>query len=369
MLNASLKLRPLLIVIATHYLAIQCATLSHAADGAANSASKPTSPLVWEKLAPIPNPEGLGYPFAGVHGNALLVAGGANFPNGKPWEGGKKVWHDTVFVLESLGGKWKQAGKLPRPLAYGVSISTPDGVACLGGSDAKRHYADCFLLKWSHGKLEVARLPSLPKPCANFTGVLLDHTIYVAGGIEAPNATTALHSFWSLDLSQPGATWQEREPWPGPGRMFATMGGQGGELYLFGGAALKANAAGEAERQWLTDTYRFEPDASWKQIADLPRPVVAAPTPAAALGQSQLLLFGGDDGAQAVTPPNQHRGFPREILAYHIDTNAWTPIGTLPFSFATTPMVDWHGHIVVPGGETRPGIRSNEVWMARIVPR
>ena len=36
-------------------------------------------------------------------GGAILVAGGANFPDKKPWEGGKKVWYDTVFVLETAG--------------------------------------------------------------------------------------------------------------------------------------------------------------------------------------------------------------------------------------------------------------------------
>jgi hypothetical protein len=67
-----------------------------------------------------------------------------------------------VFVLEQPGGAWLEAGKLPRPLGYGVSVSTADGVLCLGGSDAKRHYADAFLLRWSNGKLHWRKMPSLP---------------------------------------------------------------------------------------------------------------------------------------------------------------------------------------------------------------
>lgn len=36
--------------------------------------------------------EGLGLagPITGISGNRLLVAGGANFPDGMPWKGGKK---------------------------------------------------------------------------------------------------------------------------------------------------------------------------------------------------------------------------------------------------------------------------------------
>ncbi len=73
--------------------------------------------------------------FAGVSGGALVAAGGANFPDRKPWEGGKKVWYDTVFVLEKPDGQWKVAGKLPRPLGYGVSATWRDRVVCVGGSD------------------------------------------------------------------------------------------------------------------------------------------------------------------------------------------------------------------------------------------
>jgi len=69
----------------------------------------------------------------GVSNGALLVAGGANFPGKKPWEGGAKVWYDTVYVLESPSAKWQVAGNLPRPLGYGVSVTHNGGLICAGG--------------------------------------------------------------------------------------------------------------------------------------------------------------------------------------------------------------------------------------------
>ena len=73
--------------------------------------------LAWKQLPPLPDAPGVAGPFAGVSGGALLVAGGANFPDRMPWEGGKKVWLDRVWVLEKPDGVWREAGKLPRPLA------------------------------------------------------------------------------------------------------------------------------------------------------------------------------------------------------------------------------------------------------------
>ncbi|HTN77120.1 MAG TPA: hypothetical protein VL096_17795, partial [Pirellulaceae bacterium] len=118
----------------------------------------------WQQLAALPDNEGFAGAFAGVSGDALLVAGGANFPDKKPWEGGQKVWHDAVYVLEQPTGKWAVAGKLPRPLGYGVSVTHSGGVVCVGGSDAQRHYASVFRLRWHEGKLLTDLLPDLPQP-------------------------------------------------------------------------------------------------------------------------------------------------------------------------------------------------------------
>src|SRR5205807_99872 len=88
--------------------------------------------LEWRELPPLPDPIGFAGTFAGVSSGALLVGGGANFPDAMPWEGGKKVWYDSVYVLPKPAGQWIAGFKLPRALAYGISVSTKDGVICAG---------------------------------------------------------------------------------------------------------------------------------------------------------------------------------------------------------------------------------------------
>ncbi len=320
------------------------------------------APSDWKALPPIPDKEGFAYPFAGAHDGRLIVAGGANFPGKRPWEGGTKVWYDTVFVLDAPGGEWRVAGRLPRPLGYGVSLTTPEGVLCAGGSDSEQHHADVLCMRLAaNGTPQFEALPPLPKPCANASGALLDRTVYVAGGIDKPEATEALHTFWSLDLDHLERGWQELEPWPGRERMLAAAGAIDGSFYLVGGAALKAGADGKPEREWLRDGWRFTPGQGWRQIADAPQVSVAAPTPMPASG-GRLLLIGGDDGAQLLVDPLEHRGFPRQVFAYAPGENAWAQTGMVPLGLVTTPAVIWEGRVILPGGEKKPGFRSTEVW-------
>ena len=166
--------------------------------GAAWCGTVPAAPvrLEWSELPPLPNPHGVAGPFVGVSSDAFLVAGGANFPDGPPWEGCAKVWHDTIFVLTDPGGTWQAAGRLPRPLAYGVSVTWNQGVVCLGGGDRERHHADAFVLRWTGTRLETTPLPALPRPCAFGAGVLVDDTVYVAGGQETPASDSGLRQFW-----------------------------------------------------------------------------------------------------------------------------------------------------------------------------
>ncbi len=319
--------------------------------------------LDWQQLPPLPDPIGFAGPFAGASGGALIVAGGANFPDKMPWEGGKKIWYDTAFVLDRTNGQWRSALKLPRPLGYGVSVTTPDGVLCIGGSDAKQHVRDVFLLCWRRGKLKSKSLPRLPEPLANSCGTVVGNTVYVAGGTTTPDATNAMKNFWALDFTRRDAKWRELEPWPGPARMLAVAASVGGSFYVAGGTDLAPAAKGQPVRTYLKDVYRFTPGQGWKRVADMPNPVVAAPTPAPACNGTGFLVIGGDDGSLVnFEPKSKHPGFPKRVLSYDAKADQWSVVGETPASRATLPTVPWGDLFVIPSGEMKPGVRSPEVW-------
>jgi len=332
-----------------------------------------TQILHWQKLPDLPNTLGVAGAFAGVSGEALIVAGGANFPeplfkDGQMNPSAKKVWWDDVYVLPTPEGPWQKPASLPRPLAYGASVSTPDGLVCIGGCDANESYADVFLLTWADGKIDRKTLPALPKACFNTAAAMLNSTIYVAGGQESPDARRAMTNFWSLDLSQDESEWIELDPWLGPARILPVATVQDGSFFLFSGCELFTDENGNIKRNYLTDAYQFKPDSGatgrWKKIADLPAPVTAAPTPAIPAGQTHILILGGDNGTysdRTMELADKHPGFSKDILAYHTITDTWTKVGSLPVGHVTATTVKWHDMIVVPSGEIRPGTRSPKI--------
>jgi len=322
------------------------------------------NPVAWEvkRLAPIPDPEGFACPFAGISHGTLLVAGGANFPTKKPWEGGTKIWYDTVWALDRPAGEWKKAGKLPRPLAYGVWADHHERVICAGGSDADKHHSAVFSLEWKDGKINVNELPALPRPIANACGTVVGAMLYIAGGQEKPDSTSALKAFYALDLTAKDAKWRELDAWPGPGRILATAASFDGTFWLIGGTDLSPDKDGKAARTYLKDVYRFHPKTGWTREADLPCSIVAAPTPAA-VDHRGIHLFGGDDGTNlGFQPPEKHPGFRKTALVYDPTTKAWKHGDELPVARVTVPLIHWGDTWIMPNGERGPGVRSPDVW-------
>ncbi|MES1249293.1 MAG: hypothetical protein ABUL46_01345, partial [Chitinophaga rupis] len=178
----------------------------------------------WSQLSPLPDPDGLAVAFAVVSNGALIVAGGTNFPgNGRPWAGGAKTWYDKVYVLSRPDGAWSAAGRLPRPLGYGISITGAGGLICLGGGDAERAYATAFILRYRNGGIETENLPFLPAPLTNGCGVLVKDRLYVAGTIQVLGGAME-NCFWSIDLSAAVKKWETLPSLPGPARILAAAG-------------------------------------------------------------------------------------------------------------------------------------------------
>ena len=340
-------------------------------------AEAPAEMLQWDELPPLPNELGVAGPFIGVHQDALIVAGGANFPQ-PVWES-QKVWHDDIHVLTKTteGFRWRDGGKLPRNIAYGAAASTKQGVVCIGGNDATAVFDEVFLLRWNRESesIDIVDYPRLPKPCAYGAATLVGGVVYLAGGQSGQSLDTAMTNFWALDLATQDRPesfqWQELEPWPGSDRAFnltiTQHNGFSDCIYVISGRRQAGTETSDVE--FLKDVWEFSTSTNtWRRRADCPVSVMAGS--GIGVGQSHVMILGGADGSrffQSDTLRDEHPGFPKRAWAYHTITDTWTSAGETPANQVTTTAVRWGEDIVVASGEIRPRVRSPKVF--RVKPR
>lgn len=329
--------------------------------------------LSWEELPALPDELGVAGPFAGVHNNALIVAGGANFP--KPvWEN-DKVWRDKIYVLTKTKNEeyeWINGGQLPKPIAYGAAVSTKAGVVCMGGNDSKNTFDDVFLLSWNPDTKKITRTkyPSLPKPCAFSAATLVGDVIYLAGGQSGSSLETAMTNFWSLDLSQREKetfAWKELDPWPGESRALnltvSQHNGYNDCVYVMSGRRQTGKKFG-----FLKDVWEYNTTTKiWRKRADSPRCIMAGT--GIGFGQSHIFVLGGATEKlffKTDELKDDHPGFVKKSLAFHTITNTWVEAGETPANHVTTIAVKWGKDIIIPSGEIRPRVRSPKVY--RVTP-
>lgn len=364
----------------------------------AASEDNPFVQFEWGELAIMPPAAGssiqpgLAGAFSGVHNDALIVAGGANFPNASVLEGGKKVYHSDIYILEQQNDgtrSWYEEKRfsLPEPVAYGLSIVTNQGIVCLGGENGTKNFSTAFLLKWDAKNKEITReeLPSLPIAAANMSGGKIGDKVYVAANAGGKKY------FLRLDLEDYDAGWEELPVWAGSARTHAVgvvqNNGKEDCFYLFKGR-FREDAPSST---MLTDSWVYHPnEEQWKPVnlpGGSPNFTLAAGT-GLAVGANHILFFGGDDGKtfnrleqlgssinatldttqlQALSMEREtlirdHPGFTKDIWAFHTITQSWTKIGELPGRpQVTTTAVKWDDRIIIPSGETSPGIRTAAV--------
>lgn len=318
----------------------------------------------WKELSVLPNALGVAGPFAGVHNDALIVAGGANFPQ-PIWES-EKVWYDNIYVLQKDGDDyhWLDGGKLPRRIAYGAAVSTPDGVICMGGNHGDETYDDVFLLSWDRdqSKLSTTDLPSLPKPCAFTAAAIIGNVVYVAGGQSGASLDSAMSNLWSLDLSNRGADlqWQTLAPIPGPSRALnLTVHGSNDCIYVISGRRQSGDTT-----QFLTDVWEYSTSKhSWRKRSAAPQCLMAGT--AVGWDEHRLVVLGGADGSNfhnGASLKDKHPGFPKKAFVYDTWSDRWSDAGATPANHVTTIAVKWGERLIIPSGEIKPKVRSPKIW-------
>lgn len=349
--------------------------------------------------------QGVSAAYAGVADGCMLVAGGCNFPGTPAAEGGTKQFYDQIFRHDTARDRWTCVGRLPRAAAYGVSVTTPDGVVCIGGTDGRRSLDDVFLLTLHDGLSVTKALPPLPMALDNLAGAYGDGYIYIAGGQfgNRPNYT-------AYRLRYPGGTEWERLPdYPGGVRLQATavVQSDGTEqcFYLMGGYSPAMDVAdgyahysgliySPSRNEWRT-TSAVIPQGRSKRMA-----IIGAQC--APSGGAHIIFFGGVDTdifTEAINRPRQleqaendeselsvmlrskirndmssylkHPAdwyrFHRELLVYHTITDTWVVESDSPLmARAGAALVSHDGRWIVVGGELKPGVRSADVTAVRM---
>ncbi len=346
---------------------------------------------------------GLAGPYTGIDKDVLIFAGGANFPDQMPWEGGAKVYHNDVFVLhktEEGGYTWElMKQKIPFNAGYGAAVSTPAGLLCFGGNTKDRVLSESWIISYLEEKnsLDIRPGPRMPVPLSKFAFARVDHKIYVAGGISETGGASTKH-FYCLDLAGDDPTdwhWTALPPWDGKSRAFALGIGQSdGEsncFYLFSGRRVEAGEHPEL----LYDAHVYNPLLKkWSIISEGEKrefPVMAGT--AFPLGAATIVFASGADGkmlekqleiseqiaglelagnnardeiarlkSRLKDHLNHHPGFGNRLLAFNTITREIYQIGEIPGTGQlTTTAVEWKGDVVIPSGEIRPGVRTPAV--------
>lgn len=357
-----------------------------------------SSMLNWRIVGQLPEPSiGVAGAFAGISNEVLLVAGGANFPDGAPWKGGLKKYHSSIFVYEkgSTLRLVSQSSQLAQNCAYGASVSTEKGLLCIGGENEKGPLQDVFLLRWNAlaKQIEQEQLPDLPIPLSNLSASLIGSKIYVAGG---ENKLEVSKKLFCLDLNVGNPQWSTLSDLPQALSHAVLVAQSNGEypcLYLLGGRTRQPSGISTLHNS----AYQYDPKKKiWTELKPIGTLADTAITLSAALGVAQgatsILLFGGDRGtvftqieqlnmglAQSKTEVEKaslqthkealldaHPGFSKEVFLFNTVTKAWSKVGDLPYAPVTTTAFKWGEDIYIPSGEIKPGTRTIQILSGSI---
>jgi N-acetylneuraminic acid mutarotase len=184
--------------------------------------------------------------------------------------------------------------------------------------------------------------------------------VLVVGGSGEPGEQAASARAFLWESKPARAVWREIEPLPAAGRILPMAASVGEKWLIFGGCALEFKE-GKTIRRYLAEAWSYEMGRKWQKLPDLPKTVAAAPSPCPVIG-SEIFIPGGDDASAVGIPAQQRGGFPKSLLAYDFERQAWRQSQLCPAPRATVPCAHWQGSWVIPSGELRPGVRSPEVW-------
>lgn len=307
---------------------------------AAASLSTSAALAAWERLAPLPVPNG-GF-VAAASGDRILAVGGVT------WRGDNKIWLDGIWSYDPARNAWSDAGKLPAPLAYATVGSDGSTVWFAGGSSGTTTHRQLWQL--TPGK-PPQPLGTIEPALVYAAGGVIGDTLYAAGGTDDQAAIDRISPrFHGINLRTGAA--RRLADYPEASLTTATAAVARGRLYVFGGARWDATLKSVVNH---ASVHAYTPATDrWEKLPPLPHP--GRGFCAVALDDRHILVAGGyrNDDVEFVTA----------AYVFDVEKRTFTPTTPLPYA-AMVSLVRSGEWLYCLGGEDRKRHRTDAVFRIR----
>ena len=306
--------------------------------------------------------KGVSAPFCGVVGDALVVAGGANFPDKSLLEGGaKRVYAD---IWAHTDGEWAHVGVLPDSTAYGATFAVDGALVLAGGNVCGTTTDKVYELTLQDRAALLRALPPLPEPMEQCGWTRDGDRLYLVGGVGTTGvyACTVGEYVWTKLADLP-------EPLVQP-VAFASAG----KLYVWGGFNPETL---EVSDKGLVISSEVE-KSLWREAPSIPDGGTFVGATGATLPDGRLVVVGGvnraifaralhntpEDRIPYLSKEPAEYQFRQAVYAFDPAAGAWTLLGADPACALAGPGVAVRpaGGLYVAGGELKPGVRSPRIF-------
>lgn len=319
---------------------------------------------------------------SGNYNGYIIAGGGANFPNGGPAVGGPKKTYSDVYVFKAGKDGLTEVDhqQMPFEIAYGMSVTTKDGVYYIGGStDEVGAKTITRLTTDAKGKLKTEKVGELPFKIQNGVAGYANGALYIGLGNQNGKSSA---DFYKFDLTSKNLT--KLASFTGDLREQSVSQVLNNKLYVFGGGTNTA----------LTDGYVYDIQKNtWNKVANVEvdnKVISVYGGNSIKLNEDEMLVIGGfnkevydwavsnlgslkdqelaDFKAKYFGADVADFKWNNQILVYNAKTNAWRSIGQIPFNAPCGEGLVYSGdNIISINGEVKPGVRSNRIYQGFIV--
>ena len=346
----------------------------------------------WKVGATLPESDGIenigvAGPITGIIEDKLILIGGANFPDKKPWEGGIKAYQKELYVYQLFDdGKLNllKQENFSDSIAYAANVSFDNKIISIGGERNGIATSAVNQITLQNDSIVINALPSLPNELTNGSAAVVSDYLYFIGGENADYVSTKI---LRLNLKNFENGWEEfvELPYAVSHSIAVSMDNQ--RLALIGGRRRNLNGKSDIYDKVLVIDVS---NKSMSQLPNLPETLAAG---TAVNYKGNLIVIGGDNGetfhkveqyiadinttddetlknkliAEKNSLQSAHPGFSKKVWMLSDGSKEWKAVNDLnDESPVTTTALLINNRIVLPSGEVKAGIRTNKILIGEI---